>query len=72
MHTKPNPVTRYAALGAIVLGLGAGSYGLASAASGSVSSTGSIAATTPTTGLVDAGRAAGLGPATVGRDGAHG
>ena len=49
MDRKSNPVTRYAALGAIVLGLGAGSYGLASAASGSGSSTGSIAATTTTT-----------------------
>ncbi len=62
MHTKPNPVTRYAALGAIVLGLGAGSYGLASAASGSVSSTGSIAATTPTTGSSTPAAPQGWGP----------
>jgi hypothetical protein len=62
MDTKPNPVTRYAALGAIVLGLGAGSYGLASAASGSGSSTGSIAATTPTTGSSTAAAPQGWGP----------
>jgi len=38
------PLTRAAALGAVVVGLGAGSYGIASAASGSESST---TATTP-------------------------
>jgi hypothetical protein len=54
MDRKPNPVTRYAALGAIVLGLGAGSYGLASAANGSGSSTGSIAAARPATGSATA------------------
>ena len=62
MDRKPNPATRYAALGAIVLGLGAGSYGLASAASGSGSSTGSIAAATTTTGSTPATAPQGWGP----------
>ena len=52
MDSKPNRATRYAALGAIVLGLGAGSYGIASAASGSgsSSSSGTFSATTTTGG----------------------
>jgi hypothetical protein len=48
MDRKPSSVTRYAALGAVVLGLGAGSYGIASAASGSGSSSGTFNATTTT------------------------
>ena len=65
MDSKPNPVTRYAALGAVVLGLGAGSYGIASAASGSdsTSSTGTFNATTPTGGSSSTARAPqGWGP----------
>ena len=61
MDRKPNPVTRYAALGAMVVGIGAGSYGLASAASGSDSSTGSIAATTTTTASTPAAAPQGWG-----------
>jgi hypothetical protein len=40
---KSNPVTKFAALGALILGLAAGSYGVASAASGS----GTTTTTTP-------------------------
>ena len=52
MGSRPNPLTRYAALGAVVLGLGAGSYGIASAASGagSTSSSGTFSPTTTITG----------------------
>jgi hypothetical protein len=48
MQTKPHLLTRSLALGAVVLGLGAGSYGIASAAggSGSGSQTTTSAATT--------------------------
>jgi hypothetical protein len=47
MQTKSHLLTRSAALGAVVLGIGAGSYGIASAASGSGSqSTAAITSTT--------------------------
>jgi hypothetical protein len=48
MKATLDPLTRYAALGAVVLGLGAGSYGIAAAASGggSTSSSGTFNATT--------------------------
>ena len=41
MDRTLNPLTRYAVLGAVVLGLGAGSYGIASAASGAGSTSSS-------------------------------
>src|SRR5436853_5503813 len=44
MNSMSRPLTRAAALGAVVVGLGAGSYGIASAASGSGPAT---TATTP-------------------------
>ena len=49
MQTKPQRLPRSAALGAVVLGLGVGSYGIASAAggSGSSSTTTTTTATTP-------------------------
>ena len=51
MGSTANPLTRYAALGAVVLGLGAGSYGIASAASGAgSSSSGTFSPTTTTAG----------------------
>jgi len=48
MNSRSSSVTRAAALGAVVLGLGAGSYGIASAASGTGSS--STTTTTPAAG----------------------
>jgi hypothetical protein len=52
MDSTLNRLMRYAALGAVVIGLGAGSYGIASAASGagSTSSSGSFSGTTTTGG----------------------
>jgi hypothetical protein len=61
MDTHPRPARRIAAVAGIVLGLAAGSYGIASAASSS-SSAASAAATTTTSGLSSSPSTAQVGP----------